>query len=212
MKAIERYFPGLSPLQYERFDRLPVLYADWNAKINVISRQDIDNLEERHVLHSLAIAKAFQFLSGAHLLDLGTGGGFPGIPLAILFPEVRFTLVDGTGKKIKVVQEIAQALGLNNVKVQHCRAEDLKSLYAFDFVLSRGVAPLGKLLSWSQRLLKKKHQHPYPNGIIALKGGNIQPEIDALPGDGRTYTEIFPISNWFSEPFFVEKWVVYMQG
>ncbi|MCK6691464.1 MAG: 16S rRNA (guanine(527)-N(7))-methyltransferase RsmG, partial [Thermoanaerobaculia bacterium] len=141
MKAIERYFPGLSPLQYERFDRLPVLYADWNAKINVISRQDIDNLEERHVLHSLAIAKAFQFLSGAHLLDLGTGGGFPGIPLAILFPEVRFTLVDGTGKKIKVVQEIAQALGLNNVKVQHCRAEDLKSLYAFDFVLSRGVAP-----------------------------------------------------------------------
>lgn len=212
MKIVAHYFPGLSPLQYERFDRLPVLYADWNAKINVISRQDIDNLEERHVLHSLAIAKAFQFLPGAHLLDLGTGGGFPGIPLAILFPEVRFTLVDGTGKKIKVVQEIAQALELKNVKVQHCRAEDLKSLYAFDFVLSRGVAPLGKLLGWSQRLLKRKHQHPYPNGVIALKGGNIKPEIDALPGDGKTYTEVFPINAWFSEPFFEEKWVVYMQG
>ena len=212
MKTVEHYFPGLNPLQYERFDRLPALYTDWNTKINVISRQDIDNLEERHVLHSLAIAKAFRFLPGAHLLDLGTGGGFPGIPLAILFPEARFTLVDGTGKKIKVVQEIAQALGLNNVKVQHCRAEDLKSLHAFDFVLSRGVAPLIKLLGWSQRLLKKKHQHPYPNGVIALKGGNIQPEIDALPGDGRTYTEIFPINTWFSEPFFEEKWVVYVQG
>lgn len=212
MKTVEHYFPDLSPQQYERFDCLPALYAEWNAKINVISRQDIDNLEERHVLHSLAIAKAFQFLPGAHLLDLGTGGGFPGIPLAILFPVVRFTLMDGTGKKIKVVQEIAQALELKNVKVQHCRAEDLKSLYAFDFVLSRGVAPLGKLLGWSQRLLKRKHQHAYPNGIIALKGGNIQSEIDALPGDGRTYTEIFPISTWFSEPFFEEKWVVYMQG
>jgi len=211
MKTLERHFPDLTPTQFEQFDRLPALYSDWNAKINVISRQDIDNLEERHVLHSLAIAKVFTFLPGAHLLDLGTGGGFPGIPLAILFPEVRFTLADGTGKKITVVREIAEALGLKNVTALHSRAEDLKP-YTFDFVLSRAVAPLDKLLLWSQRLLKKKHQHAYPNGIIALKGGKIKPEIDALPGKGEDYTEIFPISTWFAEPFFEEKWVVYVQG
>lgn len=211
MKTVEQYFPDLTPLQRERFGRLPALYSEWNAKINVISRQDIDNLEERHVLHSLAIAKAFHFLPGAHLLDLGTGGGFPGIPLAILFPEVRFTLADGTGKKITVVREIAQALDLSNVTALHSRAEDLKP-GSFDFVVSRAVAPLDKLLAWSQRLLKRKQQHAYPNGIIALKGGNINPEINALPGKGKEYTELFPIQTWFSEPFFEEKWVVYVQG
>lgn len=211
MKTVAHYFPGLSPQQYARFDRLPALYAEWNAKINVVSRQDIDNLEERHVLHSLAIAKVFSFLPGAHLLDLGTGGGFPGIPLAILFPEARFTLADGTGKKITVVREIAQALELTNVSALHSRAEDLRS-GQFDYVLSRGVAPLDKLLAWSHRLLKRQHRHPYPNGIIALKGGDLKSEINALPGKGSDYTELFPIQDFFPEPFFEEKYVVYVQG
>lgn len=212
MDAITRYFKGLSPRQYEQFALLPPLYSEWNARINVISRQDIENLEERHILHSLAIARAFTFKTGAQLLDLGTGGGFPGIPLAILFPDVRFTLVDGTGKKITVVREVATALGLENVLALHSRAEDLKPAGGFDFVLSRGVAPLDKLLFWSRRLLKKKHQHPYPNGVIALKGGNLKPELSALPAQGRGYTEVFSISDYFTEPFFSEKWVVYVQG
>lgn len=211
MKTVAHYFPGLSPQQYACFDRLPALYTEWNAKINVVSRQDIDNLEERHVLHSLAIAKVFSFLPGAHLLDLGTGGGFPGIPLAILFPEVRFTLADGTGKKITVVREIAQALELTNVSALHSRAEDLRP-GQFDYVLSRGVAPLDKLLAWSHRLLKRQHRHPYPNGIIALKGGDLKSEINALPGKGSDYTELFPIQDFFPEPFFEEKYVVYVQG
>ncbi len=212
MELLQKYFPQLSPEQIDRFGRLPGLYEEWNAKINVISRQDIANLTERHVLHSLAIAKIFQFKDGAHLLDLGTGGGFPGIPLAILFPQVTFTLVDGTGKKIKVVTEVAEALGLENVKAIHARAEELRMNGAFDFVLSRGVAPLDQLLVWGQRLLKKNHVHAYPNGIIALKGGDLRPEIDALPGRGRDYSEVFPISKYFKEPFFEEKFVVYVQG
>lgn len=212
MNIIEKYFPDLSAEQRERFGRLSALYAEWNTRINVISRQDIDHLDEHHVLHSLAIAKIFQFNAGAHLLDLGTGGGFPGIPLAILLPEVQFTLVDGTGKKIKVVTEVTQALGLNNVDARHARAEELKMPGAFDFVLSRGVTTLDKLLVWSQKLLKRRHSHAYPNGIIALKGGNLRAEIDALPGRGRDYSEVFPISKYFSEPFFAEKMVVYVQG
>jgi 16S rRNA (guanine527-N7)-methyltransferase len=206
------YFPGLTAAQKAQFERMPELYADWNAKINVISRQDIENLEERHILHALAIAKAFNFIPGAQILDLGTGGGFPGIPLAIYFPKVQFTLVDGTGKKILVVQAVAQALGLENVTALHARAEEIKPGAGFDFVLTRGVTTLDKLLLWSQRLLKKKHQHAYPNGIIALKGGNMKAEIDLLPGKGKDYTEIIPISRYFEEPFFEEKSIVYVQG
>lgn len=209
---LEHYFPNLSPAQLALFQQLEPLYREWNGKINVISRQDIDNLMERHVLHSLAIPKKFMFKPGAEVLDLGTGGGFPGIPLAIFFPEVQFTLVDGTGKKITVVREVAQALGLNNVTALHSRAEDLKMPHAFDFVVSRAVAPLDSLQAWSRRLIKKKHVHAYPNGIIALKGGNINSEIAALAGHGKRYTEIFPIQNFFSEPFFEEKWVVYVQA
>lgn len=212
MDLIEKYFPELSPEQRARFAQLPDLYAEWNAKINVVSRQDIENLTERHVLHSLAIAKAFRFNAGAQVLDLGTGGGFPGIPLAIFFPETQFTLVDGTGKKIKVVQEVAAAIGLQNVAAMHARVEDLKMPGKFDFVLSRGVAPLVQLLGWGQRLLKRKQSHAYPNGIIALKGGNLRPEIGELPGKGWDYTEIFPIQKFFTEPFFDEKYVVYVQG
>jgi len=212
MELIDKYFPDLTAEQRARFEQLVPLYTEWNAKINVISRQDIEHLEEHHILHSLAVAKIFQFKPEAQLLDLGTGGGFPGIPLAILFPETKFTLVDGTGKKIRVVQEVAEALSLKNVTALHARAEELKMNGQFDFVLSRGVAPLDKLLLWSQKLLKKKHLHTYPNGIIALKGGNLQPEINALPGKGGSYTEVFPIRAFFKEEFFDEKFVVYAQG
>ncbi|HOY05986.1 MAG TPA: 16S rRNA (guanine(527)-N(7))-methyltransferase RsmG [Saprospiraceae bacterium] len=211
-ELIRQYFPDLTEAQYAQYEQLIPLYTEWNAKINVISRQDIENLTERHVLHSLAIARLFQFKPGAQVLDLGTGGGFPGIPLAIFFPETQFTLVDGTGKKIKVVQEVADALGLKNVKALHSRVEDIRMNAGFDFVVTRAVAPLDKLLQWGQRLLKKKHIHSYPNGIIALKGGDIRAEIKALPGKADNYTEVFPIRTQFREPFFEEKFVVYVQG
>ena len=212
MEKVAQYFPELSPEQKAAFEQLRPLYQEWNAKINVISRQDIENLEIRHVLHSLAVAKVFSFQPGAQILDLGTGGGFPGIPLAILFPEVRFTLVDGTGKKITVVREVAQALGLKNVTAQHKRAEDLRMYGTFDFVVSRAVAPMARLMAWSGRLLKKKHAHAYPNGYIALKGGDLDSELAALPGDGFAYSEVFAIHDYFPEPFFEEKWIVYVQG
>jgi 16S rRNA (guanine527-N7)-methyltransferase len=208
VELLLRYFPGLNDSQVERFSRLGPLYEEWNAHINVISRKDIENLYERHVLHSLAIGKVISFKSGASILDLGTGGGFPGIPLAILFPEVLFTLVDGTGKKIQVVNAVAEALGLENVKAFHSRAEEMKETY--DFVLSRGVAPLDQLLAWSRRLISKKQSQALPNGLLALKGGNIKQEIKDL--GKREYTEVFPISEFFREEFFQEKYVVYVQG
>lgn len=212
MDLIKRYFPDLSHRQQEQMAQLVPLYTAWNAKINVVSRQDIDNLEERHILHSLGIAKVMNFKPGARLLDLGTGGGFPGVPLAIFFPDVQFVLVDGTGKKINVVQEVASSVGLHNLTAHHSRAEDLKMSGQFDFVLSRGVASLDQLMRWSQPLLKRKHQHAYPNGILALKGGDLHTEIRALPGRGDTYTEVFPLRAYFQEPFFDEKMVVYVQG
>lgn len=212
MDLITKYFPEINTEQQEQFAQLEPLYREWNEKINVISRQDIENLVERHVLHSLAIAKVIQFKSGSQLLDLGTGGGFPGIPLAILFPESKFVLVDGTGKKIRVVQEVAQAIGLKNVAAIHTRAEDLKMIGQFDFVISRAVTSLDKLLSWGQKFLKRKHSHVLPNGFLILKGGDLHGEILVLPGRGSEYTEIFPIDKFFREPFFEEKSVVYMQG
>ena len=172
MEIIQKYFPKLSERQLERFEALLSLYSDWNSKINVISRKDIDNLYERHVLHSLAISRLIAFGPGSRILDLGTGGGFPGIPLAIFFPEVQFTLIDGTRKKIKVVEEVCQALGLTNVRAMQVRAEELKK-ERFDFVVSRAVAALDKLLPWCQRLLKREQQHSLPNGLICLKGGRI---------------------------------------
>ncbi len=212
MELIKKYFPKLSAEQLAQFEQLEPLYREWNDKINVISRQDIENLTERHVLHSLAIARVIGFGPDAQVLDLGTGGGFPGIPLAIFFPETKFTLVDGTGKKIKVVQEVAEALGLKNVTAIHSRVEDLKMNGQFDFVLSRGVAPIDKLLVWGQKFLKKKHFHALPNGILALKGGDLRAEIKALPGKGKNYSDIFKIKDFFTEPFFEEKSVVYVQG
>lgn len=212
MELLKKYFPHLDEKQLLLFEQLTPLYREWNDKINVVSRQDIDNLMERHILHSLAIAKVISFKPGAQLLDLGTGGGFPGIPLAIFFPESEFVLVDGTGKKIRVVQEISNALGLGNVTAIHARAEELKMNGQFDFVLSRGVTTLEKLLVWTQKFLKKKHLHVLPNGLLALKGGDIHREILELPGKGKEYTEVFPIRNFFREPFFEEKAVVYVQG
>jgi 16S rRNA (guanine527-N7)-methyltransferase len=212
MSYFKTWFPALSEEQLNKLDQLQQLYKEWNTRINVVSRQDIENLNERHVLHSLAIAAYFEFKPGAQILDLGTGGGFPGVPLAIFFPDTLFTLVDGTGKKIKVVQEVANALQLNNVKPIHTRAEELKRAGQFDFIVSRAVAPLADLMQWSQHLLKKKHSHAYPNGLIALKGGNLQPEIAALPGNANNYVEVMPIKDKFNLPFFDEKWVVYTQG
>ncbi len=210
MKLILKYFPDLSSLQIQRLERLEPLYRDWNEKINLISRKDIDNLYEHHVLHSLAIAKVVKFKPTAEILDIGTGGGFPGIPLAILFPSTKFTLVDGTLKKIKVVREVANSVGLKNVEALQIRAEELKKK-RFDFVVCRAVAPLEKLLAWSARLIKTEHQHLLPNGLLALKGGEaIQVEINALPKG--EYVERFPISDFFDESYFAEKEVLYAQG
>lgn len=208
MDILLKYFPNLSAIQLEQFKALEPLYQDWNAKINVISRKDIDNLYERHILHSLAISKVVEFQPGAEVLDLGTGGGFPGIPLAILFPETRFTLIDGTGKKIKVVQEVIEALGLKNAKARHIRAEELKQ--HFDFVVSRAVAKLSQLIPWMNRLLKNKEQHAIPNGLLTLKGGDIESELAELPP--HEYVELFPLSDYFEEEYFEEKYVVYVQG
>ncbi len=215
MEIIAKHFPNLSAEQLGQFAQLGPLYEDWNQKINVISRRDLDNLYDRHILHSLAIAKVLALKPGSKILDLGTGGGIPGIPLAILLPEVDFTLIDGTGKKITVVKAVAEALGLKNVQALHARAEDLPTKQAFDFVVTRGVAPLAQLLLWSRPLLKREHRHALPNGILALKGGDLKAELSALPGGlkraGMT-TEVFPVSKFFHEPIFDDKWVVYVQG
>lgn len=208
MKTILQYFPSLSNQQLEQFDQLGPLYREWNEKINLISRKDIDQLYAHHILHSLAIAKVLRFKPGASVLDLGSGGGLPGIPLAVLFPETNFLLVDGTGKKIKAASAIAEAAGLANVKAQHIRAEELK--VKFDFVICRAVATLDKLMAWSLPLLKQQQQHALPNGLLTLKGGQLTEEIKAL-GKGA-YVERFPISDFFQLDYFEDKYVVYVQG
>ena len=209
MTEILKYFLNLTPEQQNQFAALLPLYTEWNEKINVVSRKDIDNLNLHHVLHSLAIAKIMGFKDGSHILDLGTGGGFPGIPLAILYPSVNFLLVDSTAKKIRVVQEVTTALGLKNVEAQHIRVEDIKGVQ-FDFVVTRAVTSLDQLFRWSRRLIKNKHINILPNGILALKGGNIREEIKAL-GKGQ-YVEVTPISKFFAEDYFEEKVVAYVQG
>ena len=207
-EVIEAYFPGLTEEQRERFAALGALYRDWNAKINVISRKDIDNLYVHHVLHSLAIAKVLSFRAGTQVLDLGTGGGFPGIPLAILFPETDFQLIDGTAKKIRVCQEVIDALGLTNCRAEQRRAEELKHR-TFDFVVTRAVAKIDKLAEWSMRLISAKQKNAIPNGILALKGRGLEEELALLPKGA--YVEEFPIGKWFGEDFFAEKEVMYLQ-
>ncbi len=208
-EIITKYFSDFTPEQMSQFAALGDLYKDWNAKINVISRKDIENIYLHHVLHSLAIAVFNDFKDGTKIIDIGTGGGFPGIPLAILFPECQFHLVDGTGKKIKVVQEIADAIKLKNLKAEHIRAEEVKARQ-YDFVVCRAVAQLPQLWIWSERLLRDRQTNVVPNGLIALKGGNtIEQEIKALPRG--SYTDRVEISNFFEEDYFEEKHVVYVQ-
>ncbi len=208
MEKIKAYFPKLTEEQLHQFEKLGPLYKEWNQKINVISRKDIDNVYLHHILHSLSIAAVVRFRSDSEILDLGTGGGFPGIPLAILFPNVKFTLIDGTLKKIKVVKEVVEALELKNVEAMQMRAEELKKR-RFDFVVTRAVAKMPQLALWSQRLLKKDHVHPIPNGVLALKGGYIKAEIKELPKGN--YTELYSIQEFFKEHYFEEKYVVYLQ-
>ena len=210
MDEIVKYFPELSDAQRRQFEMMMPLYKDWNEKINVISRKDIDNLYLHHVLHSLAIVKVMRFKPDSHILDLGSGGGFPGIPLAVFFPEVRFSLADSINKKMRVAQEVADALELKNVQTFHTRVEDMKP-EQFDFIVSRAVASLEQLKRWSFKLLKNKHQNILPNGLMALKGGdNLKAEITEL-GKGE-YADVTPIKTFFTEPYFEEKFVVYVQG
>ena len=202
MEIIRKYFPELTDAQLHQLEQLDGLYRDWNAKINVISRKDIDALYEHHVLHSMAIAKAVNFRPGTEILDFGTGGGFPGIPLAILFPECRFKLIDGTGKKIRVAQEVCNAIGLKNCQPAHLRGEDEKGKY--DFVVSRAVMPLPDLVKIVRKNISKTQRNATPNGIICLKGGELQAELQPF----RNVVEVNPISAWFEEEWFKEKNVI----
>lgn len=201
---IRTYFPQISDEQQRQFDALGDLYLDWNAKINVISRKDIDNLYEHHVLHSLAIAKVVNFRPDTAILDFGTGGGFPGIPLAILFPECHFKLIDGTGKKIRVAQEVANAIGLKNCQPEHLRGEEEKGKY--DFVVSRAVMPLPDLVKIVRKNISRKQQNAMLNGIFVLKGGNVEGEIAPF----HHKAEVTPLSTWFKEEWFKEKSVIYL--
>ena len=201
---IQKYFPGLTDLQQQQFAQLDNLYREWNEKINVISRKDIDNLYEHHILHSLAIAKVINFRPTTQILDFGTGGGFPGIPLAILFPECQFRLIDGTGKKIRVAQEVCQAIGLTNCQPVHLRGEDEKGKY--DFVVSRAVMPLPDLVKIVRKNISKTQRNTLPNGIICLKGGELQAETQPF----RNIVELTDISTFFSEEWFKEKHVIYL--
>ena len=196
-------FPDLSDSQREAFTKLMRLYPEWNEKINVISRKDIGNLEVNHILHSLAIGKFIRFTPGSKVLDFGTGGGFPGIPLAILFPDTHFHLIDRIGKKIKVASEIAKEIGLNNVTFQHGDIKECKG--EFDFVVSRAVMPQPELVALSRRNISRIQRNGIPNGIIALKGGDLHAELRPLKG----FTEIVSISNFFNDPRFKEKAIVY---
>ena len=201
---ILKYFPDLTEKQIAQFSQLFDLYSHWNAQINVISRKDIEELYERHVLHSLGIAKVCTFKAGESVLDVGTGGGFPGIPLAILFPETNFHLVDSIGKKIKVVKEVASALGLDNLQADHLRAEQIKS--KFNFVMSRAVTRLGEFYPWIQGKFKKDSINAIPNGILYLKGGDLEEEIK----ESKLKAELYPLSAYFEEDFFDTKFVVYV--
>jgi 16S rRNA (guanine527-N7)-methyltransferase len=201
---ILKYFTNLTEKQLSQFSQLFELYSHWNAQINVISRKDIEELYERHVLHSLGIAKVCTFKPGESVLDVGTGGGFPGIPLAILFPETNFHLVDSIGKKIKVVNEVAAALGLTNVKADHLRAEQLKDKY--NFIVSRAVTRLGEFYPWIQGKFKKESLNAIPNGILYLKGGDLAEEI----AESKLKAELYPLSAYFEEDFFETKYVVYV--
>ena len=204
MEIIEKYFPDLTETQSQQFSQLYSLYEEWNSKINVISRKDIKNLYLHHVLHSLSIAKLIRFKPGSEIMDVGTGGGFPGIPLAILFPDVEFLLVDRIGKKVMVANEVARAIGLENVSVRHCGAEEEKR--QFDFVVSRAVMPLSDLVRIVTKNVKKKQMNSLPNGLICLKGGELQHEIMPF----RNKAMEVDLKDYFKEEFFNTKKIVYV--
>ncbi|MES2704552.1 MAG: 16S rRNA (guanine(527)-N(7))-methyltransferase RsmG [Bacteroidota bacterium] len=208
MDIVLKYFADFTDTQLQQLQQLEGLYKEWNEKINVISRKDIDSLYERHVLHSLAIAAICPFDDGAHVVDIGTGGGFPGIPLAILFPNVRFLLTDSIGKKIKVVQEVASAIGLTNVTAVHSRVEEVKGR-TFDYAVSRAVAPLGDLWNWVSPLIRKgQRSEELPNGLVCLKGGDLRDEI--AESGLKKITQAWSVHNIFPEPAFEEKFIVYV--
>ena len=202
-QTVFQYFPNLSDTQKARFEALGGLYQDWNAKINVVSRKDIDELYLRHVLHSLGIARVIQFRPGATVLDVGTGGGFPGIPLAILFPQTHFTLVDAIGKKIRVVEEVIEGLGLENAEARQTRVEQVDQ--QFDFIVSRAVAAMPTFVRWTEGKIKRESTHELANGILYLKGGDLSSELADFP-----QAEITELSGFFKEPFFETKKVVYL--
>ena len=204
MEEILKYFPDITEKQKQQYAALYDLYKDWNEKINVISRKDIENLYTHHVLHSLAIAKTLSFRPGTKVLDFGTGGGFPGIPLAIMFPEVEFKMIDGTGKKIRVVNEVASAIGLENINAVHLRGEEEKGKY--DFVVSRAVMPLPDLMKIIKKNLLKEGRNSLPNGLICLKGGNVEGEMKPY----RKIAEAMEISSWFKDDWFNKKFVIYV--
>ena len=204
IETILKYFPELTPRQQEQFSALYDLYSDWNEKINVISRKDIVNLYEHHVLHSLAIAKAIRFKEGTKILDFGTGGGFPGIPLSIMFPECQFKLIDGTGKKIRVATEVAQAIGLENCHPAHLRGEDEDGKY--DFIVSRAVMALPDLLKIIRKNIAKKQMNALPNGLLCLKGGDLKDETRPV----KNIVRVSNLSDWFSEEWFKEKHLIYV--
>ena len=203
MEKLLTYFTNLNDLQQQQLQQLHGLYADWNKKINVISRKDIDALYERHVLHALGIAKVLSFAPNARILDVGTGGGFPGIPLAILFPKTDFYLVDSIQKKIGVVNAVAAAVGLKNVKATHQRAEEVNE--KFDFVVSRAVTQMPRFVEWVQNKISSTQQHDLANGILALKGGDLTEELRAYPKAIR-----YPLADYFQEEFFVTKYVIHL--
>jgi 16S rRNA (guanine527-N7)-methyltransferase len=203
MEIIQKYFKDLTPQQLEHFSKLQDLYQDWNLKINVVSRKDIDELYLRHVLHSLGIAKVLQFKPNAKIIDVGTGGGFPGIPLAILFPETHFHLVDAIGKKIKVVDEVVAGLGLKNVKTTNGRVEEVKDTY--DFIVSRAVAQMETFVYWTKGKIAKQQNHELKNGILYLKGGDLTEELQKY-----TSATIYDLTTYFDEPFFETKKLVHL--
>lgn len=204
MDTILKYFPDITDTQRRQYASLYELYQDWNSKINVISRKDIENLYEHHVLHSLAIAKALSFKDGTKIMDFGCGGGFPGIPLAIMFPQCSFKLIDGTGKKIKVCREVAAAIGLKNVVAEHLRGEDEKG--KFDFIVSRAVMPLPDMMKIVRKNISKEQRNAMPNGIFCLKGGDLQAEVSPF----RRIVEQTDLSSYFDEEWFREKHLIYL--
>jgi len=203
-RIIQTYFPQLSAQQLKQFSKLDALYRDWNAKINVISRKDIDQLYLHHVLHSLAIARFYRFTPGTKILDFGTGGGFPGIPLAIMFPECSFKLIDGTGKKIRVAQEVSNAIGLKNCTPEHLRGEDEKGQY--DFVVSRAVMPLPDLYKIVRKNISRQQHNALPNGILCLKGGALDAELQPF----KKFVQTADIHQYFDDEWFKQKYVIYL--